>query len=104
MLEVIIVISPRSSADSQAVCSDLAREDQRVRVFEQQENPGVGRAFREGYARVRGNVVLSMDSDGEMESIWDMGIGNRIAPFDSTFLFDSIDREHATTRISVALP
>ena len=67
LLEVIIVISPRSSADSQAVCSDLAREDQRVRVFEQRENPGVGRAFREGYARVRGNVVLSMDSDGEME-------------------------------------
>ena len=67
LIEVIIVISPRSSADSQAVCSDLAREDQRVRVFEQQVNPGVGRAFREGYARVRGNVVLSMDSDGEME-------------------------------------
>jgi dolichol-phosphate mannosyltransferase len=67
LLEVIIVISPRSSSDSQAVCSDLAREHQRVRVFEQQENPGVGRAFREGYARVRGNVVLSMDSDGEME-------------------------------------
>ena len=67
LLEVIIVISPRSSADSQTVCSDLAREDQRVRVFEQRENPGVGRAFREGYARVRGNVVLSMDSDGEME-------------------------------------
>ena len=27
----------------------------------------MGRAFREGYARVRGNLVLSMDSDGEME-------------------------------------
>lgn len=67
LLEVIIVISPRSSADSQAVCSNLAREDQRVRVFEQRGNPGVGRAFREGYACVRGNVVLSMDSDGEME-------------------------------------
>jgi dolichol-phosphate mannosyltransferase len=67
LLEVIIVISPRSSEGSKAVCSDLAREDLRVRVFEQRENPGVGRAFREGYARVRGNVVLSMDSDGEME-------------------------------------
>lgn len=50
LLEIIIVISPRSSAESQAVCSELARQDQRVRVFEQQANPGVGRAFREGYA------------------------------------------------------
>jgi len=47
-----------------------------------------------------GSPVLSLF----VESIWDMGIGNRIAPFESTFLFDSIDREHATTRISVALP
>ena len=67
LLEVIIVISPRSSAESKEVCRELARTDSRVQVFEQQENPGVGRAFREGYARVRGNIVLSMDSDGEME-------------------------------------
>ena len=67
LFEVIIVVSPRSSRESIAVCQELARTDPRVRVFEQRENPGVGRAFREGYARVRGNVVLSMDSDGEME-------------------------------------
>jgi dolichol-phosphate mannosyltransferase len=67
LFEVIIVISPRSSQASRHVCHDLARTDSSIRVFEQQENPGVGRAFREGYARVRGNVVLSMDSDGEME-------------------------------------
>jgi len=65
--EVIIVISPRSSRESKEVCQELERTDSRVQVFEQQENPGVGRAFREGYARVKGNVVLSMDSDGEME-------------------------------------
>ncbi len=67
LLEVIIVISPRSSQASKDVCQGLAQADSSIRVFEQQENPGVGRAFREGYARVRGNVVLSMDSDGEME-------------------------------------
>jgi dolichol-phosphate mannosyltransferase len=67
LLEVIIVISPRSSQASQEVCQKLARDDPMIRVFEQVENPGVGRAFREGYARVRGNLVLSMDSDGEME-------------------------------------
>ncbi len=67
LLEIIIVISPRSSAASRDICDSLAREDERIRVYEQENNPGVGWAFREGYARVRGNVVLSMDSDNEME-------------------------------------
>jgi dolichol-phosphate mannosyltransferase len=67
LLEVIIVISPRSSPESWDICRELARADSRVQVFEQRENPGVGRAYREGYERVRGNVVLSIDSDGEME-------------------------------------
>ncbi len=67
LLEIIIVISPRSSAESRAVCDSLAVEDERIQVVVQQQNPGVGHAFREGYARVRGNVVLSMDSDNEME-------------------------------------
>jgi dolichol-phosphate mannosyltransferase len=67
LLEVVIVISPRSSWESKEVCQELARTDSRVQVFEQQENPGVGRAFREGYERVEGNIILSMDSDGEME-------------------------------------
>jgi dolichol-phosphate mannosyltransferase len=69
LLEVIIVISPRSSAESQEICRQLAGSDWRVRVYQQEENPGVGRAFREGYRRVQGNVVLSMDSDGEMELV-----------------------------------
>jgi dolichol-phosphate mannosyltransferase len=67
LAQVIIVYSPRSSRESIEVCQELARTDSRIQVFEQQENPGVGRAFREGYARIEGNVVLSMDSDGEME-------------------------------------
>jgi dolichol-phosphate mannosyltransferase len=67
LFEIIIVISPRSSAESKAVCDRLAEEDERIRVHIQQRNPGVGHAFREGYAHVRGNVVLSMDSDNEME-------------------------------------
>jgi dolichol-phosphate mannosyltransferase len=67
LLEIIIVISPRSSLESQDICGELAHADPRVKVYQQRENPGVGRAFREGYERVQGNVVLSMDSDGEME-------------------------------------
>ncbi|HKM54949.1 MAG TPA: glycosyltransferase, partial [Isosphaeraceae bacterium] len=59
--------SPRSSQASKDVCQGLARTDSSIHILGQQENPGVGRAFREGYARIKGNVVLSMDSDGEME-------------------------------------
>jgi dolichol-phosphate mannosyltransferase len=67
LLEIIIIYSPRSCAESKAICHQLAAEDGRIHVHEQQNNPGVGHAFREGYARIKGNVVLSMDSDNEME-------------------------------------
>jgi dolichol-phosphate mannosyltransferase len=65
--EIIIVISPRSSKASYAVCEEMTRLDERVRLVVQQVNPGVGNAFREGYALATGNVILSMDSDNEME-------------------------------------
>jgi dolichol-phosphate mannosyltransferase len=65
--EIIIVISPRSSKESYAVCEEITRLDERVRLVVQQVNPGVGNAFREGYALATGNVILSMDSDNEME-------------------------------------
>jgi dolichol-phosphate mannosyltransferase len=65
--EVIIIISPRSSKESFAICDELVRLDPRVQLWVQQVNPGVGNAFREGYARATGNVILSMDSDNEME-------------------------------------
>jgi dolichol-phosphate mannosyltransferase len=65
--EIIIVISPRSSKESFAICEELTGLDSRVLLFVQQINPGVGNAFREGYARATGNVILSMDSDNEME-------------------------------------
>jgi dolichol-phosphate mannosyltransferase len=65
--EIIIVISPRSSKESYAICEEMSHLDSRVQLCVQQVNPGVGNAFREGYARATGNVILSMDSDNEME-------------------------------------
>src|SRR5208283_4055053 len=65
--EIIIVLSPRSSARSRAICEFLAGENRLVRLQLQEQNPGLGHAVREGYARARGNLVLNMDSDGEME-------------------------------------
>ncbi len=66
--EIVIVLSPRSKEASRAICSELAATDPRVRLHIQQRNPGLGYAVREGLERVQGNVVLMMDSDGEMEN------------------------------------
>lgn len=65
--EIIIVLSPRSKPASRDVCRALAESDPRVRLHIQERNPGLGHAVREGLERVRGNIVLMMDSDGEME-------------------------------------
>jgi glycosyl transferase family 87/glycosyl transferase family 2 len=65
--EILIIQSPRSSDESRAICRELAETYPQVQVHVQQNNPGLGHAVREGFARVRGNVVLNIDSDGEME-------------------------------------
>ncbi len=67
LLEVVIVLSPRSAPASRQVCERLADRDRRVRLHVQEVNPGLGNAVREGYALTRGNLVLNIDSDGEME-------------------------------------
>jgi dolichol-phosphate mannosyltransferase len=65
--EILIVLSPRSKTESRDVCRDLEASDSRIRVQIQQNNPGLGHAVREGLACASGDVVLMMDSDGEME-------------------------------------
>jgi hypothetical protein len=65
--EIIIIQSPRSSPQSRAVCRELADDYPQVRLHAQQHNPGLGRAVREGFAHTTGNLVLMIDSDGEME-------------------------------------
>jgi dolichol-phosphate mannosyltransferase len=65
--EIVIVLSPKSSAESRHVIENLCEADSRVRLHVQRINPGLGNAVREGIALTRGNLVLLMDSDGEME-------------------------------------
>jgi dolichol-phosphate mannosyltransferase len=66
--EIIIVLSPMSRDASRVLCAELESSDPRVRLHIQEHNPGLGHAVREGLAQARGNAVLMMDSDGEMES------------------------------------
>ena len=69
LLEAIVVVSPRSPEATLRVCRGLEREAPgRVLVCEQQQWPGVGYAYREGIAGARGDFVLCIDSDGEMDT------------------------------------
>ena len=65
--EIIIILSPSSDARSADLCHDLADRHDEVWLHLQEHNPGLGNAVREGYAQARGNLVLNIDSDGEME-------------------------------------
>jgi glycosyltransferase involved in cell wall biosynthesis len=66
--EIVIILSPRSQPASQEVCAALAAADSRIRLYVQENNPGLGQAVREGIQRTTGNLVLLMDADGEMEN------------------------------------
>ena len=65
--EVLIVIAPRSLPASWAMCEELSRQYPYVKLHTQQECPGVGRAFREGFRHATGTHILMLDSDGEMD-------------------------------------
>lgn len=67
LCEIIILQSPRASERSRAICRQLLDDYPQVRLHVQQNNPGLGWAVREGLEKVRGNLVLMIDSDGEME-------------------------------------
>jgi dolichol-phosphate mannosyltransferase len=65
--EILLLISPRASQESFAICHDLARSDSRVRVLVQEHNPGIGWAYREGMAAANGNYIALMAADLETE-------------------------------------
>lgn len=65
--EILIIQSPNSSQPSRAVCRGLTEDYPKVRLYMQRENPGLGRAVRQGFSLASGNLVLMIDSDGEME-------------------------------------
>jgi glycosyltransferase involved in cell wall biosynthesis len=65
--EILLLISPRASQKSFEICHDLARQDSRVRVVVQKQNPGIGWAYREGMAAATGNYVALMAADLETE-------------------------------------
>lgn len=68
ILELIIIVTPTSSSATMSIIKQLAGEYDFVRVETQKIMPGIGNAYRQGYAIVRGKYVLNMDADGEMDA------------------------------------
>jgi len=65
--EIILLVSPRASRESQEVCRQCAEGDPRVKILIQKNNPGIGWAYREGMQAASGNFVALMAADLETE-------------------------------------
>lgn len=56
---------------SPALCDELAREDDRIRVFHKERNSGVSETRNVGLDHVRGTYIAFLDSDDQYEpSAW----------------------------------
>src|ERR1700722_4523686 len=55
--EIILLISPRASAESFAIALECIQRDPRVKIQMQTRNPGIGWAYREGMQVASGNFV-----------------------------------------------
>lgn len=65
--EIILLVSPKASAETFAICNRWAVQEPRVRVVVQKNNPGIGWAYREGMEAATGNFVALMAGDLETE-------------------------------------
>ncbi len=64
--EILLIVSPLSSARCLDICRSLSREYPRL-YFHLQTRPGVGHAVREGMAAATGDYVALMSADLENE-------------------------------------
>lgn len=65
--EILLLISPRASEESFAICRERAARNPRVKMLVQRNNPGIGWAYREGMEASTGNYVALMAADLETE-------------------------------------
>ncbi len=67
LLEIIIVISPDLPGRQKTFAAGLHSPIRQSASSSNRKTPASAARSGKGYARTRGNVVLSIDSDGEME-------------------------------------
>jgi len=65
--EIILLVSPRASEETFAICKQWVAKEPRVRLVIQKNNPGIGWAYREGMEAAQGNFVALMAGDLETE-------------------------------------
>jgi len=65
--EILLLTSPRASEETFAICRKWEAREPRVRLVVQQNNPGIGWAYREGMEAATGNYVALMAADLETE-------------------------------------
>ena len=65
--EILLLVSPRASAETFSICRRWEELEPRVDVVVQQHNPGIGWAYREGMQAATGNYVALMAADLETE-------------------------------------
>jgi len=65
--EILLLVSPKASQETFAICNERAARNPQVRVVLQKNNPGIGWAYREGMEAATGNYVALMAADLETE-------------------------------------
>jgi glycosyltransferase involved in cell wall biosynthesis len=65
--EILLLVSPRASEQTFAICREWVAREPRVKVLVQKNNPGIGWAYREGLQAAKGNYVALMAADLETE-------------------------------------
>jgi glycosyltransferase involved in cell wall biosynthesis len=65
--EILLLTSPRASEETFAICRKWVEREPRVKLVVQQNNPGIGWAYREGMQAATGNYVALMAADLETE-------------------------------------
>jgi len=59
----LILVNDGSSDSTLSIISQLARDDQRIRIVSYEQNRGRGYALRAGFAHCRGRYVVTVESD-----------------------------------------
>lgn len=67
LYEIIIVVAPKSSEKTFLICKELVSTYSFLKFFIQTQNPGLGLALREAFAKVTGTHAVMIDGDGEFE-------------------------------------
>jgi len=67
LYEILIIVSPKSASESFDICKRLSLQYSFINWHTQQNNPGIGWAFREAFVKAKGTHILMMASDGETD-------------------------------------